>query len=196
MDTFLVICQGAGLAAACGVRPFLPVLLAGALAGGARGLDFDGTDYAFLERPAFMLAAAIGLVVVTVIERRRGGPALGPGALAATVGGVSIGVGALEFAGSLADEGRLAWPGLVAGVACAALAQAAARNLFGRAAARLDSEARAALVIYLEGLALALAAAAVLVPPVSLLALAAAVVLLVRGRRRDERKYAGLRILR
>jgi hypothetical protein len=33
METLLVICQGIGLAAACGVRPFLPALLAGALAG-------------------------------------------------------------------------------------------------------------------------------------------------------------------
>jgi len=196
MATFLVICQGIGLAAACGVRPFLPVLLAGALAAGARGLDFDGTGYRFLESPVFLLATVVGLLVVTVIERRRGAPALGPGALAAVVGGVGIGVGALEFAGSLADEGKLAWPGLVAGLACAALAQAAARNFFGRVAARLDPEARAALIIYLEGLALALAAAAVLVPPLSLIALATAVVLLVRGRRRDERKYAGLRVLR
>jgi hypothetical protein len=196
MATFLVICQGIGLAAACGVRPFLPVLLAGALAGGARGLDFDGTGYSFLESPIFLLAAAVGLVVVTVIERMRGAPALGPGALAAAVGGVGIGVGALEFAGSLADEGKAAWPGLVAGLGCAALAQAAARNFFGRVAARLDREARAALVIYLEGVALGVAAVAVLVPPVSLLVLAAAAVLLVRGRRRDERKYAGLRVLR
>ena len=196
MATFLVICQGVGLAAACGVRPFLPVLLAGALAAGARGLDFDGTGYRFLESPVFLLATVVGLLVVTVIERRRGAPALGPGALAAVVGGVGIGVGALEFAGSLADEGKLAWPGLVAGLACAALAQAAARNFFGRVAARLDPEARAALIIYLEGLALALAAVAVLVPPLSLIALATAVVLLVRGRRRDERKYAGLRVLR
>jgi len=196
MATFLVICQGVGLAAACGVRPFLPVLLAGALAAGARGLDFDGTGYRFLESSVFLLATVVGLLVVTVIERRRGAPALGPGALAAVVGGVGIGVGALEFAGSLADEGKLAWPGLVAGLACAALAQAAARNFFGRVAARLDPEARAALIIYLEGLALALAAAAVLVPPLSLIALATAVVLLVRGRRRDERKYAGLRVLR
>ena len=108
MATFLVICQGIGLAAACGVRPFLPALLAGGLAVGARGLDFDGTDYRFLESPIFLLAAAIGLVVVTVIERRRGAPALGPGALAAAVGGLGIGVGALEFAGSLADEKFLA----------------------------------------------------------------------------------------
>ena len=47
-----------------------------------------------------------------------------------------------------------AYAGLVGGLACAALTQAAARNFFGRVVARLDREARAALVIYLEGLAL------------------------------------------
>jgi hypothetical protein len=61
---------------------------------------------------------------------------------------------------------------------------------------RLDREARAALVIYLEGLALAIAALAILLPPVSLVVVGAAVVLLLRGRRRDQRKYAGLRVLR
>jgi Domain of unknown function (DUF4126) len=196
MDDFLVITQGAGLAAACGVRPFLPVLAAGLLAAANQGLDFDRTPYAFLERPAFLAAVALFMVVVLVAERRRSGPVLGSSPLAAAVGGVGIGLGALEFAGSLADEGLPAWAGLVAGVACAALAQAAARNFFGRVADRLDPQARGALVVYVDGLALAVAILAVLLPPASLLVLVAFAVLLVRGRRRDERKHAGLRILR
>ena len=196
MDVFLVIAQGTGLAAACGVRPFLPALLAGALAGADRGVDFDGTAYAFLERPPFLLAVVVVLVAVTVIERRRRAPALGAEPLAAALGGMAIGIGALEFAGSLADEGHPAWIGLLAGLACAALAQAAARNFFGRVASRLDPEARSALVVYLEGASLALAAVAVLVPPLTPVALAALAVLLVRGRRREGAKYAGLRVLR
>ena len=36
--------QGIGLALAVGLRPFLPALLAGALARGDVGVDFDGTD--------------------------------------------------------------------------------------------------------------------------------------------------------
>jgi amidase len=44
--------------------------------------------------------------------------------------------------------------------------------------------------------ALVLAAIAVFLPPASILALAAFVVLLVGRRRREDRKYAGLRILR
>jgi hypothetical protein len=196
MDLFLVIAQGVGLAVACGVRPFLPVLVAGALAGADRGVDFEGTAYAFLESVPFLAAAALGLVGLIALERTRGGPAVDATALTAAVGGLGIGLGGLEFAGSLADVGRTAWIGLAAGVACAALAQGAARSLFGRVAQRLDPEARGALVVYLEGTALVLAAVAILLPPLSLLGLVAAVVLLVRGRARGERKYAGLRVLR
>jgi hypothetical protein len=196
MDVFLVIAQGAGLAAACGVRPFLPVLVAGALARADRGVDFDGTAFAFLEAPVFLLAAAITLVALALGERLRAAPAMGPGPVAAAVGGVGIGLGALEFAGSLADQGHPVWPGLVGGLACAALAQAASRDFFARVAARLDEQARGALALYADGLALALGVIAILLPPLSVVALAGFGLMLVRGRRREERKYAGLRILR
>jgi len=196
MDVFLVIAQGAGLAAACGVRPFLPALTAGALAGADSGLDFDGTDFAFLEAPGFLLAVVAALVVAVIVQRRRGPMALEAGPLGAALAGVAIGIGALEFAGSLADEGHPVWPGLLGGVACAALAQAATRNLFARAGSRLDERARGALPAYADGLSLVLAAAAVLVPPLSLVALVFFGFLFVRGRRRDDRKYAGLRVLR
>ena len=51
MKLALDILQGLGLASATGLRPFLPALLAGALASGDVGLDFDGTAFAFLESP-------------------------------------------------------------------------------------------------------------------------------------------------
>ena len=49
MDLALDILQAAGIGAAVGIRPFLPALLVGALAAGDLGVDFDGTDFAFLE---------------------------------------------------------------------------------------------------------------------------------------------------
>ena len=49
MDLLLDLLQGVGIAAAVGIRPFLPVLLVGALASADLGLDFDGTDFSFLE---------------------------------------------------------------------------------------------------------------------------------------------------
>jgi hypothetical protein len=177
----LDIGQGAGLAGASGVRPFLPPLLAGALARGDIGLDFDGTGWHFLESPAFLLVVLVLAVAAYVaeragVERRRL-------SLATTV--LAAVLGALLFAGSLAEGGDLTpVVGLVAGVACVALARAGVGGLLDRAAGRLDQSA------------LVLAAIAIFVPPVSYLALVAFVVLLVRGRRDGDRKYAGLRILR
>ena len=69
MSLFLDIGTGAGLAGATGVRPFLPPLLAGALARGDVGIDFDGTDWSFLESPAFLLAVLALAVLAYGVER-------------------------------------------------------------------------------------------------------------------------------
>jgi hypothetical protein len=91
--------------------------------------------------------------------------------------------------------------GLALGAACAALAWYAAARFFARARARVGagesgSAAGAFVDAYGDLVALALAAVAIALPPVSFAALAAFLLLLVRGRRADERKYEGLRILR
>lgn len=196
MDLALAIAQGIGLAVACGVRPFLPTLLAGALAGANLGLDFDRTDYAFLERPGFLLAVVAGVVLVVLLERRRRAAVFEPGPLGAAVAGIGIGLGALLFAGSLADVGETAWPWLLGGLACAAVAQVAARGVFSGAAARLDESARAALPAYADAFSLLVAVAAIALPPLSLAALGFAVWIIARRRRRAGEKYAGLRVLR
>jgi len=188
---FLDICQGLGLGAASGVRPFLPALLTGGLASGDLGVDFDGTKYHFLESPVWLLVITILLVVTLLLRGVLESPAF-----EASLAGIAIGIGALLFAGSLADHGYAAWPGLVAGGAVAMLAQASSRDLTARVSKRLDREARGALPIYFEGAAVVIAGAAVLAPPVSLLAVALLVWLLVGGRRREGERYAGLRILR
>jgi hypothetical protein len=69
-------------------------------------------------------------------------------------------------------------------------------DFFGRVARRLDADARAALAVYKDGSSLGIAGLSILVPPISILVLAAMALLLVRGRRRDDEKYAGLRSLR
>jgi hypothetical protein len=191
---FLDITQGMGLAGAAGVRPFLPALLSGACARADLGLDFSGTRYAFLESNWFLIAVVVLLIVTVAIERRSPGSAES-GTFGAALGGIAVGIGALLFAGSLADHGETSWAWLAPGIACALVGQAAARSLFGRVARRLDPEARAALPLYADGGSLAAAALAIVIPPVSILILGFFGWLWIGGRKRAGEKYAGLRTL-
>lgn len=172
------------------MRPFLPPLLAGALAREDAGIDFSGTDWAFLESTGF-LAAVLALAVIAY-ALGRGGRELPPLVLA----GVAVVLGALLFAGSLADGGHTDWPGLVAGVACALLAFYAAGAFLGRVRKRLDPGAAGFLDTYADLIALALAGLSILAPPVGFAAILAFAWLVVRGRGQADRKYEGLRILR
>ena len=181
---FLDIAQGTGLAAASGVRPFLPPVLAGALGRADLGVNFSGGDFAFLESIPFI--AALVVLAVLAYAVRIPPPALAAGAVA---------LGALLFAGSLTEGGREGWAGLALGAACAALAWYASARFFTRARARLGSQG-GFLAAYGDLIALALAAAAVALPPLSFVALGAFVLLLLRGRQQEGRKYEGLRILR
>jgi hypothetical protein len=96
--------QGIGIAAAIGVRPFLPVLLTGALASADVGLDFDGTDFAFLESWAFLLAVLVVVGVLEYLDRKRVGEE--PPPLLYGIGALTVALGALVAAGSLADRGN------------------------------------------------------------------------------------------
>ena len=192
MRLLIDILQGAGLAGAAGIRPFLPALVAGALASADMGIDYEGTPFDFLEQSGWLLAVLLALIVA-VIAQRRGVPER---VLDSSLSGIGIGLGALMCAGALADHGYIWWPGIIGGGLCAALAGAASHSLVTRTRARLDEEARAALPVYLEGTAVVLAALAVLVAPITVVALGFFAFLLRGGRRREGEKYAGLRILR
>jgi hypothetical protein len=196
MTLFLAICMGIGLALGVGLRPFLPALLVGALARGDVGVNFSGTDLSFLESPIFLLVLLIGLVALIGAERRMGSDRVDSGPLGAVLAGIALALGALYFAGSLADQDYTWWPGLIAGVLCAALALATARVFFTRTRARLDSEAAQALPLYAEAAGLIVAGLSVLLEPLALVALAFLAWLLVGQRRREGQKYAGLRVLR
>lgn len=196
MRLFLAICQGAGFSVGAGIRPFLPTLLVGVLARGNLGIDFTGTDYAFIESPWFLFALVAALFATALVERRAGPEALDSGPGGAALAGIALGLGAVLFAAALAAEGFVSWPGLLGGLACAAVAQAATRELLARVRRRLDASAAAALPLYAEGAGTASAGLSVPAPPVGLLALAFVVWLLISGRRREGRKFAGLRVLR
>jgi hypothetical protein len=203
MSLFLDIGTGAGLASSTGIRPYLPPLLAGGLARGDIGIDFDGTDVSFLESTGFLAAVVAVGVLAFFLERSRAnrespdlGGRAGRGPVEVLAGLVGVAFGALLFAGALADNGHPVWIGLVFGPLCAALAWLAVGGLVERVRARLAPDQAALLTAYADGAALLLAAIAIFVPPLAFLAIPGFVVLLMGGRRREGEKYAGLRILR
>ncbi len=191
MKLALDIMQGMGVSAATGVRPFLPTLLVGALAADDLGVNFSGTDFAFLESGWFLLVIVVAFVVTTLFRRRLETPAM-----EAALSGIGLGLGALLFAGTLADHYSTWWPGIIGGLICAFIAQQGTRSLFTRTRARLDAEAAGALFLYAEAAALLIAGLAVLIPPVSIIVVLFFIWLRVGGTRREGEKYAGLRILR
>jgi hypothetical protein len=203
MNTILYIGQGAGLAAAAGLRPFFPAVLAGAVAADDLGLthglalDFAHTDYSFLQAAAFLLVVVIALGVAFALQRKVGAERFETGPIGSAIAGVGLGVGAILFAAVLAEHHDSPWIGLVAGLCCAGLAQLASRGLLARTRARLaEGAARDALTVYVDAVSLVLAALAIFAPPVSFVALAFFARLLYGARRREGEKYAGLRILR
>lgn len=188
----LDILQGLGLAQAAGIRPFLPALVAGGAARADVLIDFEGGPFAFMEDPwwlAVLAACALAaLIIRNEIPRRP--------PLAAALQGLAMGMGALLFSAVLSGDGYAWWPGIPAGLAGAWLSMTAMQDLFARAGARLDEEARAHLPIYGEGVAVVLAVLSIAAPPVALVSAGFFIWLIIGGRRRSGEKHAGLRVLR
>lgn len=196
MHLALDIFQGIGIAAAVGIRPFLPALVVGGLAAGDIQIDFKGTDFSFVESVPFLLAMLVAAFALALIERRLGARSATYRPLVLALALISLALGAVLFAAALAQGHHTTWPGFVAGALCAAIAVAATGPLLARVRGRLDPEAAAAIPLIAEGTGIALAALSVLLPGVGVVAIALLVWLLIAGRGRDEQKYAGLRILR
>lgn len=197
MHLVLDIFQGVGIAVAVGIRPFLPALLVGALAAGDVQIDFKGTDFSFLQSTPFLLGMVVGAFAVAFADRRFGSHELAarrPFTL--VLAAAALALGALEFAGALAQDHYATWPGLIAGVACAALGALATVPLLARVRARLDAAAAAAIPLFAEGAATATAVLSVLLPGVGIIVAALLAWMVLAGRRREGQKYAGLRILR
>jgi Domain of unknown function (DUF4126) len=194
VEFVLDLLQGAGIAAAIGIRPFLPVLLVGALASADLGIDFDGTSFAFLEEWPFLLATLLLVAAADLATRRQA--SIDTGALVWVLLAIALVLGGLQGAGSLAENDYPVVVGALAGVAAAALGFFAARSLFTRVRRRLDADAQSILPLYGEGAAVGAAGLSVLFPPLAILVIGGLVWLLLGSRRRAGEKYAGLRILR
>lgn len=202
--TFFDIGLGVGLAASCGLRPFLPLLLAGALArAGDLDVSFAGGSLHFLQSTWWLLLVTVALVVSYFVQIAFGRPATqenlfsGGDPLASALSGVALGAGALLFAGTLQAHGDTWWPGVVAGLACALAGERSVGPLVTRAWRRLpDRAARNALTTYLDAASLLAAAAVCALHVLGYVLLALVLWWLVRSRRRGESSYQGLRVLR
>jgi hypothetical protein len=113
-----------------------------------------------------------------------------------TILGLALAIGALLFAGALAQNHYPIWAGVIGGVVCAALGAAATAPLLSRVRRRLDAQAAAAVPMFAEGAAIVIALLSVVAPPVGVIVVLLLAWLLVASRRREGQKYAGLRILR
>ena len=173
---FFYIGLGLGLAVACGLRPYLPTLLAGALSSsGALGVHFASGSYRFLQAGWWLAVVAAVLAVAYALQLQMGSERFAK-VLGGAVGAQAVGVGALLFAGTLAAHGDASWPGLIAGAGAAAIAWQCSDAISSGARRRLpDRASREALTVYLDAASLAAAALAALLHPLGYL-LAAGVV--------------------
>jgi hypothetical protein len=204
--TFFYIGLGAGLAAACGLRPFLPLLLAGAVgSAGVGGVSFAHGSYHFLQSSWWLLVVVVLLLIAYALQLLLTmSPIIGPtdrsrrsDPLGASLAGLGFGAGMLLFAGTLAAHGDSPWLGLLGGIPAVGLAQRASAPVILRARSRLpDRGAREALTIYLDAASLLLAGLIVLLHPLGYVVIALLGWFVWRGRARGNEKYAGLRILR
>ena len=189
------IFQGIGVAAAVGVRPFLPAAVAGGLAAGDVELTFHHTDFGFLQQPIFIVAMVLAAIVFAVLEWRTGRPRALT-ALTALLAVAALVAGALLCGGAIARGHHADWIGIAAGLVAAAVGIAATQPLLARVRSRLDEDTRGMLPALAEIAAAIGAGLSIVAPPIGVILVAALVWLLVAGRGRSEQKYAGLRILR
>jgi hypothetical protein len=194
--------QGTGLAATAGARPFLPVIVTGVMAHEDAGVDFTGTDWAWMESWIFVGILAALFITFWVMDRSGDSEVVRPGGRAMEAGPpypiFCAVAGALLFAGSLADGGHASWPGLVAGALVGFIGYLALGRFFMRANQRLLSAGDPGVVLGLarDAATIALTVLVVLADVAGYAVLLGVLVLLVTARGREGEKYEGLRVLR
>src|ERR1700735_3688676 len=135
--TFFDIGLGLGLALACGLRPYLPTLLAAALGSAAAlGVGFGSKGhFHFLQATWWLIAVALVFVATYLLQLRLGQDRFQ--AVPPAIVAPAIAVGARRCAGTLAAHGDLWWPGLIGGAAAAAVALRVSDPVIARARGRL-----------------------------------------------------------
>jgi hypothetical protein len=138
------------------------------------------------------LALAAGIVIAAVL----GVPLSGRGAAARFLTILlATAVGAFLFAIALETETEDWWWGVVAGALAGAAAARVGTSILAGAVERAR-DATGTLVLVAIGAAIVLAVASLFISPVAIVAAVGLAVLYVGRRRRDDRKYEGLRSLR
>ena len=114
-------------------------------------------------RPCIALASGVLFVVFGMLPVSDALGTLDFNVLLMIGGTMGLVLGAVLFAGALADGGSESWPGLIGGAICAALGWRAVGDLIERTRARLQGGAAALLSVYADAVALVLAAIAIAV---------------------------------
>src|SRR3954470_3429720 len=202
ISAFTDIGQGAGLATTSGARPFLVVIATGVLAHEDVGVDFSGTDWAWMESWIFIGILAALFIAFWVMDREGKSERIRPGGRAMEAAPqyqfVCALAGALLFAGSLADGGETSWPGLLVGAAIGFIGYLALGRLFMRANQRVFAAGDPGILLGIgrDLLTVVLIVAVVVADVIGYAVFAAAIVLILMARRREGEKYEGLRVLR
>jgi len=202
ISAFTDIGQGAGLATTSGARPFLAVIATGVLANQDVGVDFTGTDWAWMESWIFIGVLAALFIAFWIMDREGKSERIRPGGRAMEASSqyqfFCALAGALLFAGSLADGGETSWPGLLVGAVIGFIGYLGLGRLFMRANQRVFAAGDPGVVLGIgrDLLTIALTVLVVLADVVGYVVLAAALVLIFAARRREGEKYEGLRVLR
>src|SRR3954462_4905549 len=79
ISAFTDIGQGAGLATTSGARPFLAVIATGVLANQDVGVDFTGTDWAWMESWIFIGVLAALFIAFWIMDREGKSERIRPG---------------------------------------------------------------------------------------------------------------------
>ena len=205
---FFDIGLGAGLGAACGFRPFLPLLLAGALASaGALGRLLRPGPFAFLEEDWWLLVVVVTLVLAYAAQLVLGlaphaRPPRARRARADPLAASLAGLGPRRRSGDVRGHPGRPPRRLVAGADRRHRARPpwpsgwSPRSSSAPARGCADRGAREALSVYLDAASLLAAALVALLHPLGYVLSALLAWMLLRTRSRAAEKYAGLRILR